>query len=167
MLVTGGNYNLRVWSFDRPNRKIRPADCALGQLKRVITSITIDDSDEYMYCGTKTGDCLQVSLGANLFKAAGPPKRPFSLGISAVMKTSKGNVVVGSGDGTVALLKKDTFQIIKKTKLHGGVTSLALNAAGDHFFVGTDKCNIYLVHLGTFEYELRNTWYDIMLHHRF
>ncbi len=66
--MTGGNYNLRVWQFDLANRKIRPADCQLGQLKRVITSIAIDDDDQYMYCGTKTGDLLQVSLGPNLFK---------------------------------------------------------------------------------------------------
>src|SRR3989338_416024 len=49
-LVTGGNYNLKVWSFDRANRKLRMTDCNLGQLKRAITSITIDDNDECMYC---------------------------------------------------------------------------------------------------------------------
>merc|ERR1719193_672424 len=33
ILVTGGKYNLRVWEFDQPNRKIRPTDVKLGQLK--------------------------------------------------------------------------------------------------------------------------------------
>ena len=68
MLVSGGHYNLRVWAFDLANRKIRPADCQLGQLKRVINSISIDEEDKFMYCGTATGDLLQVSLGPNLFK---------------------------------------------------------------------------------------------------
>ncbi len=68
MLVTGGAYNLRVWQFDLPNRKIRPSDCQLGQLKRVVNSIVIDDTDEFMYCATKTGDLIQVSLGPKLFK---------------------------------------------------------------------------------------------------
>lgn len=157
MLVTGGAYNLRVWQFDLPNRKIRPTDCQLGQLKRVITSVTIDDEDEFMYCGTKTGDVLQVSLTRALFKISGPAKKPFPLGVTCVARTKKGNIIVGSGDGTVALLKKDDLSVIKTRKLLGGITSLCLNAAGDHFFVGTDKCHIYLVELATFDHELRNT----------
>jgi WD40 repeat protein len=157
MLVTGGHYNLRVWQFDLANRKIRPSDAHLGQLKRIIKSITIDDDDEFMYCGTETGDLLQVSLGPKLFKGSGPRKRPFSLGIACVTKTKTGDLIVGAGDGTVALLRKDSFKIVRRTKLHGGVTSLALNAAGDHVFVGTDKCNIYLLNIASFEYELRNT----------
>jgi len=155
MLVTGGYYNLRVWHFDRSNRKIRPTDCQMGQLRRVVKSIAIDPSDDFMYCGTETGDILQVSLGPKLFKNSGP-KRPFSLGAAQVIQAG-GNLVVGAGDGTVALLNKDTLKVIRRTKLHGGVSSLILNAAGDHVFVGTDKCNIYLLHLGSFQFELRNT----------
>lgn len=157
MFVTGGHYNLRVWAFDVQNRKIRPSDCQLGQLKRVINSISIDEEDKFMYCGTATGDLLQVSLGPNLFKAAGPAKKPFQLGITCVLRTKKGNYVVGSGDGTLALIKKDGLTIAKKTTVNGAVTSLVLNAAGDHFFVGTSQCNQYLVNASTFELELRNT----------
>jgi hypothetical protein len=157
MLVTGGHYNLRVWAFDLANRKIRPSDCQLGQLKRVIHSISIDDSDEYMYCGTATGDLLQVSLGPNLFKAAGPAKKPFQLGITCVLRTRKGNYVVGSGDGSIALIKRDGLTVLRRAQVNGAVTSLVLNAAGDHFFVGTEQCNQYLVNCQTFELELRNT----------
>lgn len=157
MLVSGGHYNLRVWSFDLANRKIRPSDCALGQFKRIVKSITVDDRDEFMYCGTDTGDVLQVSLGPKLFKTAGPKKRAFSQGITCLTKTLKGNIIIGAGDGTVALLKSDGLSIVRKVKLSGGITSLALNAAGDHVFVSTDQCNIYLMAIGTFEYELRNT----------
>jgi len=156
MLVTGGSYNLRVWAFDRPNRKIRPTDCQLGQLKRVITSISINADDTIMYASSQTGDVMAVTLSHMLFKHVGP-KRALMQGVQCTMLTYKGNLVVGSGDGTVALLNKDTLQVIRRTKVLGGVSSLALNAAGDHFFVGTDTCNIYLVHLESFEYELRNT----------
>ena len=157
MLVTGGHYNLRVWAFDLANRKIRPSDCQLGQLKRVVHSITIDEEDKYMYCGTASGDLLQVSLGPNLFKAAGPAKKSFQLGITCVLRSKKGNYIVGSGDGSLALLKKDGLTIARRTQVNGAVTSLVLNAAGDHFFVGTDQCNQYLVNAQTFELELRNT----------
>jgi WD40 repeat protein len=113
MLVTGGFYNLRVWQFDLPNRKIRPIDSQLGQLKRVVSSIAIDSKDEYMYCGTKTGDVIQVSLGPkSLFKNAGP-KKPWSQGVDCVTSTKQGHVLVGSGDGHVALLDKDSLQVLK------------------------------------------------------
>lgn len=157
MFVSGGHFNLRVWAFDLANRKIRPSDCQLGQLKRVINSISIDEEDKFMYCGTATGDLLQVSLGPNLFKASGPLKKSFQLGITCVMRSKKGNYVTGSGDGTLALLKKDGLTIARQAQVNGAITSLVLNAAGDHFFVGTDQCNQYLVNAQTFEFELRNT----------
>lgn len=157
MFISGGRENLRIWHFDLANRKIRPTDCQLGVLKRVIRSISIDENDEFLYAGTETGDVLKVSVDNSLFKLSGPAKKPFPQGAQVVMKTRLGNLVVGAGDGTIAVLNKDTFKIMRKTKVAGGVTSMALNAAGDHFFVGTNSCNIYLVHLESFEYELRNT----------
>lgn len=163
MLVTGGNYNLRVWNFDLANRKLRPSECQLGAMKRVVNSICIDEEDQHMYCATQTGDMLKVSLGANgsnLLKVTGPQKTPFSQGITCAIRTQKGNIVVGAGDGTIALLLKDTLQVVRKAKVEGGITSLAMNAAGDHFFIGTDLCNIYLMHLASFEYEMRNTCHN-------
>merc|ERR550539_1546059 len=35
-LVTGGYYNLRLWQFDVSSRKIKPHDCVLGPIRRVI-----------------------------------------------------------------------------------------------------------------------------------
>ncbi len=124
--------------------------------RRVFTDICVDENDEFMYCATKSGDIMQVSLGPKLFKANGP-KAPLQLGINCLINTGKGNLLVGSGNGTVSLIQKETFKVIRSASFEGAVTSLALNAAGDHFFVGTSACNIYCVHLGTFEFELRNT----------
>lgn len=157
-LVTAGNYNLRVWSLDLANRKLRPTDCSLGQLKRCFNTVSIDANDEYVYCGTKSGDLLKVSLTSKLFKEAGPLGKPFSLGITATTLTKNGNVVVGSGDGTVAVLSQQSLKIMAKTTLDGGaVTSLVMNAAKDHFFVGTQQCNTYLCHVQTLQHELRST----------
>jgi len=160
VLVSGGHSNLRVWNFDSESRKLRPTDCQLGQLKRIIHSIVVDENDEYMYCGTASGDLLQVSLSSKLFRHAGPPKRGFQLGITCVMRTKRGNYIVGTGDGTVALMKKDGLTVARKTNVNGAVTSLVLNAAGDHFFVGTSECNQYLIHAQSFESELRNTCHN-------
>ena len=51
---------LRIWEVDRENRKIRPQECDLGQLKRDVRCILIDGDDEYLYAGTTSGDILQV-----------------------------------------------------------------------------------------------------------
>ena len=61
-LITGGNYNLHVWEYDRPNNKLRPQEAALGQLQRAFKSITVDSRDQYAYCGTSSGDVLQVRM---------------------------------------------------------------------------------------------------------
>lgn len=162
-LVSGGIRNLRVWQFDMDNRKLRATDCALGQLSRTTNSIIVDDNDEFMYCGTESGDILQVSLGPKLFRASGPSKKEkkFSQGVRAMIRVGPDLIVAGGGDGTVSLIKvggvKVPVKILRTVKLDGAVTSLALNAAGDHFFVGTSMCNMYLVHLDTFEFELRTT----------
>lgn len=164
MIATAGYYNLRVWTLDLLNRKIRPADCQLGSLRRIVCSIVCcEEANEagqlkdVMYCGTETGDVIRILVGdKNLFTKSGPPKKSFGQGVRCVMMTPDGNIIIGAGDGTVAVLSKD-LKIIRKATLAGGITSLALNAAGDHFFVGTDLCNIYLVALKTFDFELRNT----------
>ena len=64
--VTGTNQHplpsktLRIWEVDTHNRKIRPQECDLGQLKRDVRCILIDDNDEFLYAGTTSGDILQV-----------------------------------------------------------------------------------------------------------
>ena len=72
--VTGGFATLRVWELNIVQRKIRATDCQTGQIKRIVKCIAVDKDDEHMYCGTTTGDLLQVNLQTKLFKLAGPPK---------------------------------------------------------------------------------------------
>ena len=51
---------LRVWEL-KEGRKIVPTDCNLGQLKRIVNCVQFSDDDQYMYCGTSSGDVLQVN----------------------------------------------------------------------------------------------------------
>jgi WD40 repeat protein len=72
--ATGGHSTLRIWEVSPAQRKVRATDCQTGQIKRIVNCITIDSTDEFMYCGTTTGDLLKVDLKTGLFKLAGPPK---------------------------------------------------------------------------------------------
>jgi WD40 repeat protein len=72
--VTGGHSTLRIWEVSPTQRKVRPTDCQTGQIKRIVNCITVDQNDQFMYCGTTSGDLLKVDLKTGLFKHAGPPK---------------------------------------------------------------------------------------------
>lgn len=72
--VTAGHCNLRVWEINVTARKIKPTDCQMGSIKRIVKCIAVDSQDEYMYCGTSTGDLLKVAIANKLFKETGPVK---------------------------------------------------------------------------------------------
>ena len=54
--------SLRVWELSAQTRKIIATDCNLGQLKRNVRCVQVSEGGEHMYCGTTSGDVLQVRL---------------------------------------------------------------------------------------------------------
>lgn len=58
--------SIQILTIDIKNKKIVPVECNMGNIKRNYTCLMIDPSDSYAYCGTKTGDIIEVSL-LNLF----------------------------------------------------------------------------------------------------
>ncbi|KAI8902331.1 quinon protein alcohol dehydrogenase-like superfamily [Globomyces pollinis-pini] len=157
--VTGGFGTLRVWELNPEKRKVRSSDCQTGQIKRIVKCIAVDDNDEFMYCGTTTGDLQQVSLKSRLFKNAGPPKAKelFSKGIlSAALSPKNDSVIVGCGDGTIATLGLPKLNILKSTKVSGSVTSISFENNGQ-FYAGTAHSNIYTVSTDSFKPVLKTT----------
>lgn len=59
-LVTGGNYNLQIWTYDRANNKLRSEDVKLGNLQRQFRSLALDQQDKFAYVGSTSGDVMQV-----------------------------------------------------------------------------------------------------------
>ena len=170
LFVTGGNKTLRVWELDLPNRKIRPTDCNMGQLKRIIKCIKVAEDDQSFYCGTTSGDILEINMKTRLFRHYGPQKEKFSLGIQALQILKTGDVLIGAGDGTVALLKGQSYKRMRTTNVDGGVTSLTLRGVGHQFFVGTQISQMYRFNLSEFSSELINTChyekvYDVVFAH--
>ena len=85
--VTGGDATLRIWEYDPVQRKIKATDCQTGQIKRIVKCIAVDQKDDFVYCGTTTGDLLQVNLQNGLFKQAGPPKDKVTFFILSIRTT--------------------------------------------------------------------------------
>lgn len=172
MFVTGGSYTLRVWDLDITNRKIRPTDCQLGQLKRIVTTIQVDREDHFIYCGTTTGDILQCNLSTRLFKCVGPNKDKLEQGILSLQLMPNGNnIIVGSGDGTVGIVrikqtsagkksnpKGSSLVLVKQEKVEGEVYSVAIaDDGGQSFYVGTSRSNIYKMNFTSMKADLIET----------
>lgn len=117
----------------------------------------IDPTDTYAYCGTKTGDILEIYLERCNFKRCGPVKRLFAQGINCIDLLPNGDILVGSGDGTVAKVGLKDMKVKSESKLMGSCTSLALTSDGSHFFAGTNKATIYWSDSDSIKPELRNT----------
>ncbi|KAL6756928.1 WD40-repeat-containing domain protein [Haematococcus lacustris] len=159
-LVTAGNYNLHSWEYDKPNNKLRPQEAQLGQLQRIFKTVCIDSRDNYAFCGTTTGDVLQIALERMLFKNSGPGKDPIQLGATAAIEAPNGELVVGGGDGSLQVLRTAQEpsaanpKVLKKMgkvaslKLEGAVTTITLDQVHGKaftFLVGTAACNMYRV----------------------
>lgn len=169
MIVSAGkNGSANIWTFDQINRKLTPHQINMGSMRRHFLCSAFSHDGKTVYLGTSSGDVLAVSAQQKVFMRAGPSGKPRRGGkshllgkgvVSIALCTNheKGNIVVGGGDGTVSLLEGKSLRVIRSLKLKGGATSISLNAEGDHFFVGTDKSNLYLVALDDFDYEIRST----------
>eukprot|EP00928_Gymnodinium_smaydae_P079053 TRINITY_DN63071_c0_g1_i1.p1 TRINITY_DN63071_c0_g1~~TRINITY_DN63071_c0_g1_i1.p1 ORF type:complete len:652 (+),score=159.41 TRINITY_DN63071_c0_g1_i1:92-1957(+) len=158
-LVTGGNYHIIVWAFDLHNKKLRPTPVNTGLQKRVTTNLVLSADDSEAYCCTQSGDVLAVQLANALFKRTPGPKKPLSLGITSSALLPDGDLLVGTGDGTICRIDVNSRsgKVKASCVVLGGVTSITLTSDGTHFFCGTSQSNIYWVDTDTLTAELRNT----------
>lgn len=69
--------------------------------------------DSFFYCGTTTGDIISVNVKTKLYQFDGPPKDKFSLGVTALALLKTGEVLVGAGDGTVAVVKGEKLKRVQ------------------------------------------------------
>jgi WD40 repeat protein len=144
-IITAGRENLRVWTLDVQERKVRPIDCQLGQTRRCFTCLVVSDDDEHVYAGTESGDVLEVSIREKLFKRVGPKKR-IPRQITAAALDFNGNLVLGSGDALTVVTPHE-FKVVATIgpdQISGQVTSISASPSGE-LLVGTTLSNIYAV----------------------
>ncbi|NXT57832.1 CFA52 protein, partial [Pluvianellus socialis] len=153
VFVTAGNGTIQVWELDLANRKIRPTECQLGKVRRVMMCIQANDDNDF-FVGTSSGDILQVNTNNKVMTKYGPQKKKFSLGVTALLLLKTGDLIVGTGGGVVALCKGSSYKVMKQIQVQGAVTSLTCRGQGHQFFVGTNECQIYRVNYTSFKEEL-------------
>ncbi|TNN55253.1 Cilia- and flagella-associated protein 52 [Liparis tanakae] len=143
VFVSAGSGTLRVWELDVPNRKIRPTECQIGKLKRIVKCVQITENDEFIFCGTTSGDILKINLQTGFLSDFGPDKEKFSMGVNVLRILKCGDLLVGSGSGTFVLCSKTKFKILKRAQLKKGVTSIAIRGEDQQFYVGTEGAQMY------------------------
>ncbi|KAM6317644.1 LOW QUALITY PROTEIN: cilia- and flagella-associated protein 52 [Podargus strigoides] len=153
IFATAGSGTIRVWELDIAGGKIQPTDCQTGHLRRVATCLKMAD-DDYLYVGTSSGDVVRVNTNNKLMSDCRPQKQKFSLGVTALLLLKTGDLIVGTGEGSVALCKGSNYKVMKKIQVQGAVTSLTCSNQGHQFFVGTNECQIYRVNSPEFKEEL-------------
>ncbi|KAF7651790.1 hypothetical protein LDENG_00105250 [Lucifuga dentata] len=157
IFVSAGSGTLRVWELDLPNRKIRPTECQTGKLKRIVRCIQVTEDDQFIFCGTTSGDIMKISLEKGLLNSCGPAKKKFSAGVNVIKILKSGILLVGSGDGLFTLCSGTNFKILKEAQLEKGVTSITKRGEGQQFFVGTEAAQIYRFSYDDFKPELIST----------
>jgi len=68
---------VQVLTIDKTQKKIKSVDVQFGNLKRNFTCAVIDSSDSFVYCGSSTGDVLEVAIEQCIFKRVGPYNKLF------------------------------------------------------------------------------------------
>jgi WD40 repeat protein len=149
--VSGGDTNLRFWRIDEEHRKLIAENAKLDAVKRIITCLQYDDNDQFVYCGTTTGDVLKVAVSAQKLLATGP-KKMLGEGITSLEVAPWGDVVVGSGCGIVADLDGKDLRVLTSTTLNGRVTSASMVArTNDEILCGTSESDIVAINTDTFK----------------
>uniref|UniRef100_A0A672V1N3 Cilia- and flagella-associated protein 52 n=1 Tax=Strigops habroptila TaxID=2489341 RepID=A0A672V1N3_STRHB len=152
MFVTAGNDTVRVWELDLPNRKIRPAECRTGHLRRVATCVKVSFNQNDL--AQLSNSLPQKRKPTNVDSNTRNASHNCVTGVTALVLLKTGNSIVGTGEGIVALCKGSDYQVMKKIQVQGGVTSLTCRGQGHQFFIGTNKCQIYRVNYTEFKEEL-------------
>jgi len=71
-LVSVHHNSIKIWHFDDKSKKLKYLNCALGKINRFITCVSIDNIDNFAYCGTRSGDIMEISLTKGIYQRSGP-----------------------------------------------------------------------------------------------
>jgi WD40 repeat protein len=156
-LITCGTNHVKVWNLEASTKKLKSDSVAMGSLKRTFTTITVAFDDSLSFCGTQSGDMIEVDIKRKVQKRIGPMKTSFPGGILCLSLIPQGDLLVGTGEGVIAKVALNSLRVIGQTKLNGAITSISLSPDGTRFFAGSDKSYLYLVETETLKADLRST----------
>lgn len=159
-LLTCGSNHVKIWTLNAKN-KLECAQVSMGSLKRNFTTAVISNSDALCYCGTHSGDIVEIDIVNKIQKRTGPLKTPFPLGVTALRLIPNGDLLAGTGEGIIAKVALSSLRVISTNKdpsrPMSAINSIALTPDGTHFFTGAASGSIHFVNSETLDTSLRYT----------
>jgi len=149
--VSAGDNNVRFWKINESSRNFIADNMKLDQTKRIITSISFDSRDSFVFCGTTTGDVMKVATSSQRLVNYGP-RKALGEGIFALSVAPWGDIVVGSGCGKVAVLDSNDLHILASCDLNGSVTSVSMVPKSNaEIICGTNESDICSISTDSFK----------------
>jgi len=161
VFTTAGTNHMRIWDFNPTNGKMTGNDCGIRGLKRTVNCVSVSDDDSTLYYGTATGDIVEINMSSRNLKSVGPERTKFEKGVQSLSVLKNGNILVGAGDGTAAVVNPAKWKVTRSKKVEGSVTSIGVRGDGHEFFVGTDQANIYRFGYADFASSQRFTGHSV------
>jgi len=142
--VTVHNNAIKFWTLDKNASRLSAVDCQLAQHKRFINCVTVDPTDTYIFCGTRSGDILEILVDTVSYRRCGPVQKVFQGGIHQINCAFDGSLIVSTAGGVLGRVNRKTMTNMDEVNLQNGpVVSLtnsrekiyALTAGGSMFSV--------------------------------
>ena len=73
----------------------------------------VSSDDLFLYCGTSSGDIMMINTNTVQLTSVGPVKKTYSLGITAIQACVNGELLIGTGEGKIHRIEKETFRSLK------------------------------------------------------
>lgn len=107
--MTGHNNAIKFWRLDPNTNKLTVTDCQLAHNKRFINCVTIAPEDTFVYCGTRTGDILEIYIDTASYKRTGPVHKIFRGGIHQINAVFGNSLIVSTAEGVLGRINKKTM----------------------------------------------------------
>ena len=153
-------HTIQLLQINEQFKKIEAVKCGTSNLKRNFLSLAIEENDEFIYAGTRTGDVLEIQISTTLFRRVAPIKRLLGCGVRMIQPLPNGDLLLASGSGTVARVDIQKLSIRSSAELVGRITGLSLTKEKTSFFCGTNKGNIYYGNAFSLDMKLRASCHD-------
>jgi WD40 repeat protein len=97
--ITAHDGTIKFWTLDEESHKFQSFDCKLAQNKRYFTCLAIDESDTFLYAGSRSGDVIILTISSCSYRRTGPVEKIFSGGINSINAYFNDFILIGTVNG--------------------------------------------------------------------
>jgi cilia- and flagella-associated protein 52 len=118
--VTAHDGTIKFWSLDESSHKFSWFDCKLAHNKRFFTCLAIDESDNFLYAGSRTGDIIIIAISTGSYRKTGPVDKIYAGGVNSINAFFNDFILVAAQNGMLAKVSKKTMLLTEEVQLGGG-----------------------------------------------